>query len=91
MEIEEGTRMDDDNDDYMKDPRAKSVEGFVAGLTILSAHMEWGMQQKFFCGGEHDIIHIYVGDDALAEDSDDGRALAKLGFHVEDGAWAYFT
>lgn len=80
-----------DDDIYLTDPRANTVEGVIAGLTILSKYMEKGMQESFFCGGEHDIIHIYVGDDALAEDSEDGQALIRLGFRVEDGGWAYFT
>ena len=79
------------DDEYMEDPRAKTVAGFIAGLAILSKYMEKGIEQSFFCGGEHDIIHFYVDADKLPNDSDDGRALSRLGFHTEDDSWAYFT
>jgi hypothetical protein len=82
----------DNDDEYMKDPRAKTVEGFVAGLGILAKYMEKGMQESYFCGGEHDAIHIYVELEDLPEDSEDGLALVRLGFHASDADnWAYFT
>ena len=80
-----------DSDEYMKDPRAKSMEGFIAGLAVLARHMGWGLQQKFPFGAEHDVFHIYVGTEKLPEASEDGLALVRLGFHVEDDGWAYFT
>lgn len=78
-------------DEYMSDPDAKNVKGFVRGLTLLSNYMDKGLAQPFFCGAEHDCFHVYVGADKLPEDSEDGRILRSLGFHVEDGGWAYFT
>lgn len=79
------------DDDYMKDPRAKSVAGMIAGLTILSGYLKDGMATTYFCGGEHDIIYFYVSLDDLPEDSDHGVELQRLGFHAEDDAWGYFT
>lgn len=78
---------------YMKDPRAKSVEGFIEGLGILAKHMEDGLAETFFCGAEHDELFIYVSGEALPEESEDGLALVRLGFHYSEDAdsWSYFT
>jgi hypothetical protein len=80
---------------YMKDPRSKSVEGFIAGLTILANHMPKGICESFAFGAEHDIIHIWgeVTLEKLPPDSEDGRALLALGFHAEEDLdqWGYFT
>jgi hypothetical protein len=83
----------DNNDEYMKDPRAETVEDSVAGLGILSKYMEKGMQESYFLGGEHDQIHVYVDLEDLPEDSEDGPALVRLGFHASSAtdAWSYFT
>lgn len=78
-------------DNYMKDPRAQTVDGFVEGLKILSQYMKDGMSQSYFCGGEHDIIHIFVGLDECEPDSINGQILRSLGFHTENDGWAYFT
>lgn len=81
--------MSDDN--YMKDPRAKSAEGFIAALQIFAKYWPKGMSNSFFMGAEHDILYIYDSD--IPEDSDDGRELNGLGFHRDDDidGWAYFT
>ena len=81
------------DDDYMKDPRAKSVEGMIAGLTILSGYLKDGMATTYFSGAEHDEIFFYVSPDDLPEDSPHGIELQRLGFHACEDAetWAYFT
>ncbi len=79
------------DDHYMKDPRAKSVGGMIAGLTILSGYLKDGLASKYFCGGEHDIIYFYVSLEDLPEESPHGIELQRLGFHAEDDAWGYFT
>lgn len=81
------------DDDYMKDPRAKSVEGMIAGLTILSEYLKDGMATKYFCGGEHDIIYFYVSLEDLPKESPHGVELQRLGFHADDDAdaWGLFT
>lgn len=83
------------SDNYMTDPRSKSIEGFIAGLTILSKYMKGGLREKYAFGGEHDIIHIW-GDvtlEIVPPDSEDGLALSALGFHPEEDLdqWAYYT
>lgn len=81
------------DDLYMSDPRAKTFEGFCAGLMILAKHSKDGMSRKFGMGAEHDIITVYVSLDDLPADSEDGLALIALGFHTEEdsGNWGYFT
>jgi hypothetical protein len=79
------------DDIFLTDPRAKTVEGMIAGLTILATHMEKGMQERYFCGGENYVLHIYVRVGDCPEDSPDGQKLRALGFHTEDDGWAYFT
>lgn len=87
---------EDELDDlYMKDPRAKTVEGFIAGLTLLAAHMPNGLSQKFAFGGGHEEIFIW-GDvtlDAVPRDSEEGHKLIALGFHADEDLdqWSYFT
>lgn len=80
---------------YMNADNAKSVAGFIEGLTILAGYMPKGLGTKFAFGAEHDVIHIW-GDvtlDILREDSEDGRKLLALGFHTDDDLdqWQYFT
>lgn len=80
------------DEDYMKDPRAKTVEGFIAGLTILSKYMKGGMKESYFCTAEHDEFFVFVELDELPEDSEDGIALQRLGFHASSADnWGYFT
>lgn len=76
---------------YKSDPRAKSVEGFIAGLTILSRYMAKGLAETYFMGGEHDVIHIYVDIEDCPDDSEDGQKLSALGFHCGDDGWEYWT
>lgn len=80
-----------DQENYMSHPKAKTVGGFIEGLTILSGYMPSGMDESYFCGGEHDVIYIYVGGEKCPPDSVNGIILESLGFHYEDDAWSYFT
>jgi len=80
------------DESYMRDPMAKTVNGFIEALEILARYMKDGKERKFFCGAEHDEIYFYTenGPDEL---SDDGVRLSELGFHFEEDAegWVYFT
>lgn len=79
-------------DDYMKDSRAKTVEGFIAGLTILSKYMKEGMQESYFCTAEHGEFFVFVGLEECPEESEDGISLRLLGFHASEADnWGYFT
>lgn len=81
----------DMTDDYMRDPRAKTIEGFIVGLTLLSKYMKDGMKETCALGGEHDVIWFSVSTEQLLEESEDGKLLVCLGFHTEDDTWQYFT
>lgn len=90
------SEMTEDSDDiYMSDPRAKTIEGFIAGLVILAGHMPKGDKQSYAFGAEHDVIHIWgdISLETIPEDSLDGKALLSLGFHTdaELDQWQYFT
>lgn len=78
---------------FMSDPRSKSVEGMIAGLQILAKYMPNKEQQKFFFQAEHDEVFFNVEVTSLEEDTEDGRALVALGFHVSGDVdqWAWFT
>jgi hypothetical protein len=81
------------SDNYMDDPRAKSVEGFIAGLNIFAKYWEKGLASTYQFGASHDIVHIFdVGLDKCPEDSEDGQALRALGFHADEDldSWGYF-
>lgn len=72
--------------------KRKSVAAFVRGLEILAPHFENGMETCYFMGGEHDIIHIYVETSTIPEDSEEGKELDELGFHVDEhDQWAWWT
>lgn len=80
-------------DNYMKDPRAKTFEGFVTAIEILAKYAEKGMQESFAFEAEHDIIYSHVSLEQVPEDSDDGKLLNALGWHAEHSiaVWAYYT
>ncbi len=86
--------MTDESDKlYMKDARAKSVEGLIAALAIFAKYLKKGQKEKFFTGASHDVLYFYVDLEKLPEDSEDGRILVGLGFHADEDSenWAYFT
>jgi hypothetical protein len=82
-----------DDDLYMTDERRKTVAGFIAALEIFAKYFGDGLNESYFCGGEHDVIYMYVDIEQCPEDSEDGRLLQSLGWHAdsEAGNWAYFT
>ena len=81
------------SDNYLSDPRAKSIEGFIAALQIIAKHKPKGLSEKYFCGAEHEVLYIYDCGESIPPGSDDGNALESLGFHFDGDAetWAYFT
>ncbi len=94
MEIEENENYEESESDkrYNKDPKAKSVEGFIEGLQILSKYMNNGIETKYFCGAEHDILYTYA-ENPPDRESEDGLRLSELGFHWNEDCegYAYFT
>lgn len=86
---------EEQDDHYMSDPRAKTIKGFIAGLTILANHMPKGLDQDFAIGAAHDVIYVWgeVRLDKLSPDSVDGMALIALGFLPDEelDQWSYFT
>lgn len=67
-----------------------SLQNFSDALVIFSKYCKEGMNQKYQMGADHDIIYVYVSQDKLSSESDDGKKLDKLGWHPHDGGnWAY--
>ena len=75
---------------YMKDERAKSIEGFIASLEIFAKYTSKGMTESYFLGAEHDIIYCWIN---VPKNSEDGKRLTMLGWHheTESDSWGYFT
>ncbi len=78
---------------YNSDPRAKSLEGFIAALEILAKHESEGLQTKYSLDAQHDIIYAGPSINDIPEDSQDGILLQALGWHAneDEECWAYFT
>lgn len=83
--------MDEDDTEYLKDPRAKTIEGFIVALQIFAKYAEKGLQQSYVFDAHHDVLGVYFDTERIPEDSEDGLLLRQLGWHVEDDYWAYFT
>lgn len=75
------------SDNYLKDKRANTVEGWIEAFKILA---KYGDASKFFCYAEHDILYLPFGP---PDDTEDAQTLRGLGFHrdSETGDWAKFT
>ena len=69
-----------------------TVTELIEALTILAKYMDKGMETSYFMGSDHDIIYFWVEDGKCTEDSEDGKRLIELGFHVyETGYWAKYV
>ena len=79
---------------YNQDPNAKSVLGFIQGLSLfLQQFMKHGADTKYFLGAEHDVIYIYTEGGKPDEECAEGLRLSELGFHYDEDVegWAYYT
>lgn len=81
------------NDLYMKAAVAKTISGFIKALNILAKYEKDGLNERFFCEAEHDVLYSRVSIEALKPDSEDGKELSRLGWHPDKDidVWAYFT
>lgn len=69
-----------------------SLQNFVNSLTIFANYCPNGMQETGMLGADHDEIYVYVSQDDLAPDSEDGNNLQKLGWQPHDGGnWSKFV
>jgi hypothetical protein len=69
----------------------KSIQGFILALQIMSKYLDNGLLRKCFLMAEHDVIYSELEEEKCSEDSEDGKMLRQLGWHVENGYWAYYT
>jgi len=82
------------DDLYLKDPKAKTLEGFIEAIQIFAKHKKLGLAEPYVFSAEHDVIYTNIDEEELPEDSEDGKRLSMLGWHVSsdiEGSWAYFT
>jgi hypothetical protein len=69
----------------------KSIQCFILAIQLMSRYLDNGLQRKFFLSAEHDVIYSDLEKEKCSEDSEDGKMLRQLGWHVENGYWAYYT
>jgi len=68
----------------------RTFQKFVDGLVIFAKYCDNGMEQEYMLGANHDEIYVYVSQDVLEPDSEDGKKLQELGFEPHDGGnWSY--
>jgi hypothetical protein len=95
------------SDHYLKDPRANSLEGWIAAFQIFGKYKIGGLSGYHYMAAEHDIFYVadkpaplsyeVVDGDSVCEwepaAKDDAEALERLGFHwnSECDSWAKFT
>lgn len=72
----------------MADLNRNTVAGFLEAMTLLGEHMPKKLQTEFFLSAEHDIIHVQVSEDMLAEESPAGQRLQELGWFFDGEGWA---
>ncbi len=94
------------SDNYLKDPRANTVEGWIAALQLLAKYSGGGKFRPIG-GAEHDVIFMSGGPEPLThkqmsgetvctwaeEDAENANTLEGLGFHYsnEDDCWCKFV
>lgn len=62
-------------------------------LDIIARYSPKGENEAFIFEAEHDIIYSHLSAEEVPEDSEDGKALSELGWHMSSDAdvWAKFT
>ena len=57
----------------------------IGGLQILLKYQDEKLVPPLVAGAEHDILY---GGEGPPEESEDGRKLEAMGWHVEGACWA---
>lgn len=63
----------------------RTFQSFCDGLVIFAKYCDEGMNTKYMLGADHDEIYVYVSQNELSPDSEDGKKLQELGFEPHDG------
>jgi hypothetical protein len=58
----------------------RTFQKFVDGLVIFAKYCDNGMEQEYMLGANHDEIYVYVSQDVLEPDSEDGKKTSRIGF-----------
>lgn len=62
-----------------------SIQNFIDALSIFSKYCPDGFNQTGMLGADHDEIYVYVSQEDLVPDSEDGEKLQKMGWNPHDG------
>lgn len=62
-----------------------SFQQFSNALAIFAKYCPQGMHERGMFGADHDEIYIYVSQEKLDPESEDGEKLQELGFEPHDG------
>lgn len=95
------------SDNYLKDPRANTFEGWMIALSIFAKYNEKGVAGRLETASEHDILYLPSKPEPLSAEDEDGdgectwpdetkadaELLDALGFHwdTDVDCWAKFT
>ena len=82
----------DRDSQYLTDPRARRIDGWRASLDIFEKHLDKNQETWILATADHDIIFVCFDIKDIPPDSEDGKLLNTLGWHVdhESGGWAMF-
>lgn len=62
-----------------------SFQNFINALHIFSKYCSNGLNQTSMFGADHDEIYVYVSQEDLSPDSEDGEKLQDMGWTPHDG------
>lgn len=85
-----------DDDNYLKDPLANTIQGWMVALGIFAKYSERGVAERLETSAQHDILYLpSKPDPGAAELTEiaDARQLRGLGFHwcSDVDCWGKFT
>lgn len=92
-EWEDNDELDEFVELIPKEKYKDSARAWIEAFGIFAKHWKNGLDEKFFMGGEHDEIFIYVDLESIPPESEDGRRLIALGFlpDLDSENWMHFT
>lgn len=68
------------------------LSDWIKSFEIFARYFPGGYKENYCFSAEHDIIFVHLTTDQIPVDSKDGKALDKLGWHIEDDvSWARYV
>ncbi|MFA7238971.1 MAG: hypothetical protein WC091_02590 [Sulfuricellaceae bacterium] len=87
MTDEEG----DSGDTYLTHPEARTLRGMLLAIDIFARNLPAGLDTKYGWYTGHEILFGPCDDSQIPKNSEDGKLLTTLGWHIDDDSWAMFT